>query len=325
MNLSRKTIAIAGAATLAAAGAGAGLAIAGSDEAVKGPEADRAGAAAVKHTGGGRVLGVEREDDGRAGYEVEVRQADGRVMEVDVDANGAVTGSSLDDDSGGRDDDEGSDDDDDGSAGRLGPLPAKLDPAAFSTTIDNPYWPMRPGSRWVYRAGDERIVVTVTRRTAVINGVRARVVHDRVTEGGRLVEDTEDWYAQDRAGNVVYLGEKTVEVDERGRRSTAGSWRAGSGGAQAGIAMPAHPQPGLRFHQELLRGEAEDTGHVLSLNEQAEVPAGHYRGLLLTKDFTPLERDVLEYKLYAKGVGPVLLLDVSGGSGGRAELVRYER
>jgi hypothetical protein len=207
---------------------------------------------------------------------------------------------------------------------------AFLAPADFTTRIDNPYLPMRPGSRWVYRETDtggtvERVVVKVTRRTRrIANGVTARVVRDTVTERGRLVEDTFDWYAQDRAGNVWYLGEDTTEYEDGKPVSKAGSWEAGVDGAKAGIVMLARPRPGREYRQEHFPEEAEDRARVLSLDDQAEVPAGHYTGVLTTKDWNPLEPDVLEYKLYAKGVGLVLAVHVSGGSG-REELVRYAR
>jgi hypothetical protein len=205
----------------------------------------------------------------------------------------------------------------------------RAEPRRFSATIDNPYWPMAPGSRWVYREidadGVQRVVVTVTHRTRrIANGAVARVVHDRVTEHGRLVEDTDDWYAQDQDGTVWYLGEDTTEFENGRAVTTKGSWEAGVDGARAGIVMPAHPRVGMRYRQEYLEGEAEDQAEVLSLDERAEVPFGRFRHVLMTKDFTPLEPDVLEHKLYAKGVGPVLVLDVSGASG-REELLSYRR
>jgi hypothetical protein len=203
-------------------------------------------------------------------------------------------------------------------------------PGDFTTRIDNPYLPMRPGSRWVYRETDtdgtvQRVVVRVTRRTRLIaNGVRARVVRDTVTERGRLVEDTFDWYAQDRTGNVWYLGEDTTEYEDGKPVSKAGSWEAGVDGARAGIVMLARPRPGREYRQEFYEGEAEDRARVLSLDDQAEVPAGHYTRVLTTKDWNPLEPDVLEYKLYARGVGLVLAVHVSGGSE-REELLSYRK
>src|SRR5918995_4623438 len=144
-------------------------------------------------------------------------------------------------------------------------------PDSFSTKIDNPYWPMKPGNRWVYRETDsegarQRVVVTVTHRTKLIaNGVTARVVRDVVTEKGEFVEVTDDWYAQDRRGNVWYLGEATTEYENGRPVSTSGSFEAGVDGAQAGVIMPARPRPGLRYRQEYYEGEAEDRAEIVSL------------------------------------------------------------
>ena len=176
-------------------------------------------------------------------------------------------------------------------------------------------------SPWVYREGDQQVDVTVTDRTKRILGIDARVVHDIVAEEGDVVEDTFDWYAQDDAGNVWYLGEDTTEYDE-GKSSTAGSWEAGVNGAQPGVLLPAEPEVGMAYRQEYSAGEAEDAAAILSLDERVEVPFGSFDHVLMTKDFTPLEPDVLEHKFYAKGVGPVLALALSGG-GGREELVRF--
>ena len=216
-------------------------------------------------------------------------------------------------------------------AAALPPLPQKdepfeLDPANFVDTIDNPYWPMTPGSRWVYRETDadgtvQRVVVTVTDRTKTIEGIRATVVRDTVSEDGDVVEDTFDWFAQDKWGNVWYLGEATKEYDGA-EVSTAGSWEAGVDGALAGVVVPADPKPGLAYRQEYYAGEAEDEAVVLSVDEQAEVPQGSYEGVLMTKDLNPLEPDLLEHKFYAKGVGPVLAITVSGGAS-REELVSF--
>lgn len=211
-----------------------------------------------------------------------------------------------------------------------GAEPVALDPAAFTTTITNPWWPMRPGARWVYRdtAPDgtrQRVVVTATRRTVVTAaGVRARVVRDTVTEDGEVVEDTRDLYAQDRAGNLWYLGERTAEYEHGRVVSTEGSWEAGVDGAQAGVALPGRPRPGLRYRQEHYAGHAEDRGSIVAVGEQAQTPAGHFRHVVMTRDVNPLEPRVLEFKFYARGVGPVLAIDVSGGAG-REELVRAGR
>ena len=224
--------------------------------------------------------------------------------------------------------------DDDGGGGAAtlpqGAERVELDPSEFTTTIDNPYWPMVPGSRWVYRETDGeggvlRDVVTVERRTKrIANGIEARVVHDVATEDGEKVEDTFDWYAQDAHGNVWYLGEDTKEYEHGRVTSTEGSFEAGRDGAQAGVVVPSHPRVGLSYRQEQYAGHAEDRARVFSLDEQAEVPLGHFTGVLATRESNPLEPKVLEYKLYARGIGPVLALTVSGGRD-REELVSYRR
>src|SRR3712207_3345602 len=204
----------------------------------------------------------------------------------------------------------GGDGDGDGGPSALprGDERVELDPAEFTTRIGNPYWPMAPGSRWVHRETDpdgteKRVEVTVTHRTKRVAGARARVVHDVVTRGGALVENTYDWYAQDRAGNVWYLGERTREYENGKVASKEGSWEAGVDGAQAGVVMPAEPRVGMSYRQEQYAGHAEDRARILSLDEQVEVPFGRFRRVLMTKDYTPLEPAVLEHKLYARGVG----------------------
>jgi hypothetical protein len=202
--------------------------------------------------------------------------------------------------------------------------PAAPGPSQFTTRIDNPYWPMMPGTRWVYREDGEngrtqRVTVTVTHRTkTVASGVRARVVHDVVTQRGKVIENTWDWYAQDRDGTVWYLGEDTTEYEEGKAATREGSWEAGVDGARAGIIMPGHPRVGMRYRQEQYAGKAEDRAAIVKLDGRATVPAGRYTGVLVTKDSNPLKPGSFEHKYYARGVGPVL--SVSRG-GSRSELV----
>jgi hypothetical protein len=211
-----------------------------------------------------------------------------------------------------------------------GSEPASLDPAEFTTEIDNPYWPMPVGARWVYREtdveGEElKVVVEVLDRTKQIaNGVEALVVRDTVTDAktGEVIEDTFDWYAQDADGNVWYMGEDTAEYEDGKVVTRAGSFEAGVDGAEAGVIMPADPQPGMAYRQEYYEGEAEDRAEVVSLGSQVQVPAGHFEATLVTRDLVPLEPKVEELKFYAKGVGPVLALGISGGFGAE-QLVAY--
>jgi hypothetical protein len=210
-----------------------------------------------------------------------------------------------------------------------GSQPVKLDPAQFTTEIDNPYWPMVPGNRWLYRETDKgevrRVEVVVTDQIKPIMGIQARVIHDKVTAtDGALVEDTLDWYAQDAKGNVWYLGEDTKEYENGKVTSTEGSWQAGVDGAQPGILLPADPHPGLAYRQEYLEGQAEDAATVLSLNMRVKVPFGTFDHALVTEDFTPLEPEIVEHKFYARGVGPLLTINVKGGAS-REELLRFDR
>jgi hypothetical protein len=203
-----------------------------------------------------------------------------------------------------------------------------LDPADFTTAIDNRYMPMTPGDRRVYRVTDpegtrERAVATVTDGTRrIANGITARVVHTRVSEGGEPIEDNRGWYAQDGAGNVWYLGERGRELANGRVKSTKGSWEAGVGGARPGVIMPARPEVGLEYREEHYAGVAEDRAEVFSLDERAEVPFGKFRDVLLVKETEGIERALLDYKFYARGVGPVLGIEVSAGSG-REELISY--
>jgi hypothetical protein len=207
--------------------------------------------------------------------------------------------------------------------------PSNLNPADFTTKVDNPYFPLPVGARWDIRVTNQEglvqhQVIQVTDKTRrIADGVEARVVHDVVYEHGKPVEITEDWYAQDKDGNVWYFGENTAEINN-GKRDTSGSFEAGRNGADAGVAMLAHAVAGQTYREEYFVGHAEDRTRVLATaNQQAEVPSGHFNDVLLTEDYSPVEPDVLELKFYAKGIGQVLAQTVSGGSE-REELIRYK-
>ncbi len=183
--------------------------------------------------------------------------------------------------------------------------------ARFTANVDNPWFPLRPGATYVYRGTKDgqpaRDVVTVTERTRVVDGARCVVVSDRLHLSGRLRERTTDWYTQDSRGNVWYFGEKTAELRRDGTvESTEGSWQAGVRGAEAGIFMPARPRVGKSFRQEYYKGHAEDHFQVLDLAAEVTVPFVRSSSALLTKEWTPLEPDVVDHKYYVRGVGTVL-------------------
>jgi hypothetical protein len=210
----------------------------------------------------------------------------------------------------------------------VGGKPFKMNPADFMTEIDHPYWPMKAGSRWIFRETDaegsvSRVVVTVLDKTKTIMGIEARIVHDQVSEQGEVKEDTFDWYAQDAEGNLWYLGEDTTEYENGKPKTKEGSWEAGVDGALAGVILPAHPEVGMTYREEYYKGHAEDGASILSVDAFAKVPYGTFDHGIQTRNFSGIEPDTIEEKIYAKGVGVVLELTVSGGSD-RTELVSYE-
>jgi hypothetical protein len=203
-----------------------------------------------------------------------------------------------------------------------------LDPAEFTTRIDNRYWPMRCGQRWLYRGSGEgtkaRSRVRVTGRTRrLANGVRARALRDAARENGRLVEVAFEWYAQDEAGNVWYLAEDVMEP-VRGRLRRTEGWEAGVDGAQPGVVMPGAPEVGMRFRQQHYGRRNADRSEILSSEERVKVPRGQFNDVLMLRETTPLEPRASEYKFYAPGVGLVLTQEVSGGRA-RLELARHVR
>jgi hypothetical protein len=202
-------------------------------------------------------------------------------------------------------------------------------PSGWVAEVTNPYFPLRPGTTFHYTGETDGIPSTddmeVTRQTKVILGVRCTVVHDRVYTNGLLSEDTLDWYAQDTSGNVWYFGEDTKELDSNGNvTSTEGSWLAGVNGAHQGIIMEAHPRVGDHYQQEFAAGVAEDMAQVLGLHKSACVMYGCFDDLLLTKEWSPLEKGVTEHKYYARDVGFVLV-DVVKGGDEHSELLRITR
>ena len=192
----------------------------------------------------------------------------------------------------------------------------RIDPADFTTKIDNKYFPLEPGTTFVYQGKTEDATegdtVRVTSDTKNVMGVECVVVDDRVTEDGELIEQTYDWYAQDEKGNVWYFGEDSKEYENGKVKSTEGSWEAGKDGAEPGIIMPADPKIGKTYRQEYYEGEAEDMARALKLDGSAKVPYGSFDNVLVTYEWTPLEKNVAEHKYYAPGVGNVLEVAVKG-------------
>jgi len=209
---------------------------------------------------------------------------------------------------------------------RLGPGPYDpvIDPANFVATIDNPYFPLTPGTTFIYEShlGQDvnRDEFAVTHNTRVIRGVTCIEVHDSVFTNGTLVEDTLDWFAQDVAGNVWYFGENTHELADGLITTIDGTFMAGVDGAKPGIIMEATSAIGDFYRQEFDLNNAEDYAEVVSLTDSVTVPAGSYTNCLKTEETTPLEPDNLEHKFYAKNVGNILTVDETTGE--RVELIQ---
>ena len=189
--------------------------------------------------------------------------------------------------------------------------------ADFVATVDNPYLPFTTGARWVYEGvaegEQERTEVVVTDEQRTVMGVAVTVVRDTVSVDGQVVEDTYDWFAQDSAGNVWYFGEDVKNFDAGRLTDTDGSWEAGVDGAFPGIVMLADPAVGQTYRQEYWPGEAEDLGEVIAVNGQQVVPNGSYDNVVTTRDWNPLEPNVVEEKQYAPGVGLIREIHVVGG------------
>lgn len=195
---------------------------------------------------------------------------------------------------------------------------AVVNPKNFTTVIDNPYLPLKPGMVYTYEGkmedSFEREIFEVTHETKSVLGVTCLVVRDTVYQDGKMVERTDDWFAQDKEGNVWYFGEDSKDYENGKLVGTKGSWEAGVNGARAGIIMKANPAVGDTYRQEYYRGEAEDWATVLSLDGRAKIPLGSYQNLLSTKEWSALDRPPkYEEKFYAKGIGHIMTRHVTGG------------
>ena len=192
----------------------------------------------------------------------------------------------------------------------------RIEPADFTTRIDNKYFPLEPGTTFVYKGkfhgSAERDVMAVTHDTKRVMGVECLVASDRVTEGGKLVEQTYDWYAQDKEGNVWYFGEHVTEYKNGKVTGHEGSWESGVEGAKPGIAMQANPTVGQSYRQEYSKGVAEDRAKVVKMDGSATVPYGSFDHVLVTDEWTPLEQGVVERQYYVAGVGDIIEATVKG-------------
>jgi hypothetical protein len=179
------------------------------------------------------------------------------------------------------------------------------------TALTNPYFTFLSGKKYIYSGqtsdGLERIEVQLLTKAKTVMGIACAVVNDKVWINGKLVEDTDDWYAQDNEGNVWYMGEYVTDYNTDGSvKDHDGSWEAGIDGAKAGINMLATPKVGMSYRQEYYFNEAEDEAEVVEIGLSVTVPVGTYANCIKIKEWTDLEPDQIGYKTYAPGIGIVL-------------------
>jgi len=209
-----------------------------------------------------------------------------------------------------------------------GSYSVSLTPPDFVSVVDNQYYPLIPGSKWVYEAKLENGTVEhneveVLAEARTVNNVTATVVHDIVLVGGQIAEETYDWYAQDKDGNVWYLGEEVNNYNNGALVNHAGSWEWGKDGALPGVIMWADPEAHMNetYYQEYYAGEAEDQGKVLSVDEKVTVPFGSFESVVMTFDSSALDPDLKENKFYARGIG--LIKEIDRNSGEEVVLIEF--
>ena len=210
------------------------------------------------------------------------------------------------------------------AAGSYAPV---IVPAEFSTTIDNPFFTMPAGKKMNFKSktgeGDESTEIIITGKTRKIMGVDTLEYWDRVSLDGVLIEDTHDYIAQHKNGDVWYFGEAVDNYENGKLKDHHGTWLAGEDNALPGIWVKAKPVAGEAYREEYYVGEAEDMAKVVSTSETVTTAMGTFSGCLKTRNWTPLEPDVKEEKFYCRETGGTAL-EVNVTTGERDELIRVE-
>ena len=202
-----------------------------------------------------------------------------------------------------------------------------ISPENFVDQVTNPYFPLTPGKVYTYRSitpeGTETTVVTIMNDVKVILGVTCTIVRDVVSLDGAVIEDTFDWYAQDKDGNVWYMGEDVRNYENGKFVDSEGSFETGTGGAKPGSIMLANPVLEMPYRQEYYFNVAEDWAKVVSKNNTVTTVYGTFSNCLKTLDWNPLEPDApREFKFYAPEVG--LIKEEVEGSMEFSELISID-
>ena len=189
-------------------------------------------------------------------------------------------------------------------------------PAALVATGASRFFILDPGYQLVLEDGDERLVISVLDETKVVDGVTTRVVEERESKGGKLIEISRNFFARDPAsGDVYYFGEDVDMYKDGKVTSHEGAWASGVNGAKFGLMIPGAPAAGARYYQEVAPKVAMDRAEIVATNLSVKLPAGSFTGCVRVKETTPLEPGVTEYKVHAPGIGLVQDADL--------KLVRY--
>lgn len=235
------------------------------------------------------IYEVKKNDEELEFYEVELTTADRKELELKVTAEGQFV------------DDEESEDDS-SSLGWSDNFSSERD--VLTSTGRNPFFILEAGYQLTLEDGKEQLVITVLNETKIVDGIECRVVEERETENGKLVEVSRNYFAiSKRTGNIYYFGEDVDEYKDGKIASHKGSWLAGTDEARFGLMMPGLPLIGSRFYQEVAPKKAMDRAHVLRLDESLKTPAGEFKNCLKVEETSPLEPRVKEHKIYAPGIG----------------------
>jgi hypothetical protein len=196
-------------------------------------------------------------------------------------------------------------------AGESGaPYNPRINPADFTHAITNKYYPLKPGMKASYEKktekGLKRTEIEVTGETKIVMGITALVVRDREYLNGELEEDTKDWVAQDKQGNVWYFGEAVDNYENGKLVNHEGSWEAGVDGAKPGIVMLDNPKVGDSYRQEYLPGRAEDMGTVVAVGKRVSIPHGAFDDCVQIRDWSRIKEGGSEHKYFCAGIGMVL-------------------
>jgi hypothetical protein len=183
-----------------------------------------------------------------------------------------------------------------------------LENCDFASTGKNSFFILEPGYQVILEGEEDgekiQMIMTVLNETKIVDGVETRVVEERETEGGNVVEVSRNYFAMCTPTNdAIYFGENVDMYEDGEIVSHEGAWLAGQNDAKAGMVMPGSVEVGLKYYQEIAPGIAEDRAEIVNINDTLDTPAGTFENVLKTEETNPLEPEEKEFKFYAPGIG----------------------